>query len=68
MAAAIEERGAKTPGFYLFRCVWVNPTNIADTVAALRRKHPELKVEVLAPHTFFALFKKIAERQDKPAR
>jgi len=58
MACAIKDRGNKMPGFYFFRCVWVNPTNIADTIAALSRKHPELNVEVLDPYTFFALFKK----------
>ena len=58
MARAIKDRGSKMPGFYFFRCVWVNPTDIAHTLAALRRKHPELNVEVLDPHTFFALFKK----------
>ncbi|MGO8750797.1 MAG: GxGYxYP domain-containing protein [Thermoguttaceae bacterium] len=66
MADAIKARGNKMPGFYFFRCVWVNPTNIADALAALRRKHPELNVEVLDPHTFFALFKKSQEQQDKP--
>ena len=66
MAAAIKDRGNKRPGFYFFRCVWVNPTNIAETLAALRRKHPELDIEVLDPHTFFALFKKSQEQQDKP--
>ena len=49
MAAAIKERGNKVPGFYFFRIVWVNPTNIADTLAALRRQSPELKFEVLEP-------------------
>lgn len=58
MARAIAARGARMPGFYLFRYVWVSPTNIADTLAVLQHKHPELHVEVLDPYTFFALFKK----------
>ncbi len=66
MAAAIKDRGNKMPGFYFFRCVWVNPTNIIETLAALRQKHPELNIEVLDPHTFFALFKKSHDQQDKP--
>jgi hypothetical protein len=65
MAAAIKERGNKVPGFYFFRIVWVNPTNIADTLAVLHRQSPELKFEVLDPHTFFALFKKFRERQQR---
>lgn len=65
MSAAITERGSKVPGFYFFRIVWVNPTNIADTLAALGKKRPELDFEVLDPHTFFALFKQF---HDKPAQ
>ncbi len=57
MAHAIKARGQREPGFYFFRVVWVNPTNIADSIALLRRKCPDLNIEVLDPHTFFALFK-----------
>lgn len=45
--AAIKEQGNKVPGFYFFRIVWVNPTNIADTLAALRRKSPELNSKIV---------------------
>ncbi len=58
MANAIKDRGNKMPGFYFFRIVWVNPTQIEATLAALNKKHPELNIEVLDPLTFFALFKK----------
>ena len=68
MAHAFKARGNKFPNFYFFRIVWVNPTNIADTLAALHRKRPDLNFEVLDPHTFFALFKQSRQRQDKPAR
>lgn len=68
MARAIAARGSQAPGFYFFRIVWVNPTNVADTLAALRRKRPDLDLEVLDPHTFFALFKEFRQRQDKPNR
>lgn len=66
LAGAIKDRGNQTPGFYFFRIVWINPTNIADTLATLRRKRPDLNFEVLDPHTFFALFKEFQERQQKP--
>ncbi|MFA5058542.1 MAG: GxGYxYP domain-containing protein [Opitutaceae bacterium] len=62
MAEAIKTRGNRVPGFYFFRIVWANPTNIADTLAALRRRHPDLNFEVQDPDTFFALFKKSMER------
>ncbi|MEK7707875.1 MAG: GxGYxYP domain-containing protein, partial [Verrucomicrobiota bacterium] len=38
MARAFKARGNKVPGFYFFRIVWVNPTNIADTLTAFRKK------------------------------
>ena len=68
MANAIKSRGNVVPGFYFFRTVWVNPTTITDALVTLRRKHPELNFEVLAPHTFFALFKESQERQGKASR
>ena len=68
MANVIKSRGTKLPDFYFFRTVWVNPTTITDALAALRRKHPELNCEVLAPHPFFALFKKSLEPKTKAIR
>ena len=60
-ARAIHARGNRTPAFYLFRTVWVSPTNIIDALHALRRKYPDLNFEVLGPDAFFALFKKTQE-------
>jgi hypothetical protein len=61
-ARAIATRGDRRPGFYLFRVVWVSPTNVADALTALRQRHPALQFEALDPHTFFALFKKSESR------
>ena len=67
MANVIQSRGNVVPGFYLFRTVWVNPSTITEGLATLRRQHPELKVEVLSPHAFFALFKESqAAKQARP--
>jgi hypothetical protein len=66
LAGAIKERGNKIPAFYFFRMVWINPTNIADTLAALHRKRPNLDFELLDPHTFFALFKQFQGRTPNP--
>lgn len=63
MAKAIKSRGDKMPGFYFFRLVWVNPTQIRETLAALRNKRPDLNFEVRDPHTFLALFKEFHRRQ-----
>jgi hypothetical protein len=56
-ARRIRGNGDRRPGFYLFRCVWVNPTNMVDAMEVLRKKHPELDVEVVDGGTFFRLFK-----------
>lgn len=57
LARAIVGRGNPKPGFYLFRVVWVKPSSVNDAIATLRRKHPELDVDVVGPREFFALFK-----------
>jgi hypothetical protein len=46
----------------------VNPANITDTLAALHRKRPDLDFELLAPHTFFVLFKRFQEQHQSPSR
>ncbi len=68
MANAIKARGNQEPGFYFFRIVWVNPANIAETLAVLHQKRPDLNLEVLDPLTFCALFKEFHARQGKPTR
>ena len=61
ISQSIKNRGNKQPGFYFFRIVWTNPANIIVTLDALRKLRPDLNIEVLDPHTFFALFKKFHE-------
>lgn len=68
MLHVMKERGNKTPEFYFFRIVWVNPTQINDTLVALRKKRPDLNFEVLDPHTFFALFKEFHEPEGQTRR
>jgi len=57
LSAAIDRQGDSPPSFHLFRVVWVNPTSILETVAALKKLRPDLDLEVLGPHTFFSLLK-----------
>jgi hypothetical protein len=61
--AHLKDRPKDAPGFYFFRIVWVGPSDILKTLAALRSKHPELDCEVVDPYTFFALFKEHQGRQ-----
>ena len=63
IGGAIKGRGNVVPGFYFFHTVWVNPTTIADTLAALRRQHADVNFEVLGPREFFALFKETREQK-----
>jgi hypothetical protein len=62
MANAIKARGNHVPGFYLFRIVWVSPTMVSDGLAALHNKYPEVDFRVLAPQTFFTLFKQSLQK------
>lgn len=57
MYGAINDRGARAPGFYFFRIVWTPPTKVIESVELLRTDHPELQIEVVDPYTFFALFR-----------
>lgn len=63
IAGVIQSRGNPHPGFYFFRTTWINPSDIVKADQLLHAQHPELNVELLDPHTFFALFKKAEEVQ-----
>jgi hypothetical protein len=65
MANTIRGRGNALPGFYFFRTDWVSPGTVADAVTKLRREHPDLKCEVVAPLTFFTLFKESLQGRGK---
>ncbi len=68
MANVIHGRGSVLPGFYFFRTVWVSPSTVNDAVAKLHSQHPDLKCEVVAPLTFFTLYKESLERRGKTTR
>ena len=59
MSNAINYRGVKKPGFYLFRIVWTGPGNVAKSVARLKELRPELDIELVGPQDFFRLFKEV---------
>jgi len=62
LAAAFRKRKVGTPAFHLVRIVWIDPSNVADSVAVLRQRHPELNLEVLDPYTFLALYRRALPR------
>lgn len=57
MSSALDRRSAAAPSFRFFRIVWTSPSNVEKTIDALRRKRPELNIEVVDPYTFFRLLK-----------
>jgi hypothetical protein len=58
MYRAILERGNPKPGFFFFRIVWTPPSAVLDSLAVFRKEHPEVRIEVVDPYNFFALFKR----------
>jgi hypothetical protein len=63
MSQCIKDRGDRQPGFYLFRIVWTNPAIIVATLDTLRKQRPDLDLQVLDPHTFFAAFRQFNGNQ-----
>jgi hypothetical protein len=54
---AVKQRQKDEPGFYLFRCVWVSPTQVKNSLDLFARQHPEESFELVDLYTFFDLFK-----------
>jgi hypothetical protein len=62
MYASLKHKPANAPGFFIFRIVWVGPSQVIQSINALREKHPDLDFQVVDPYTFFRLFKEQASR------
>jgi len=60
MYASLRHKPANAPAFFFFRIVWIGPSQVLQTMRVLRQKHPELRVELVDPYTFFRLFKQHA--------
>ncbi|MHB9035863.1 MAG: GxGYxYP domain-containing protein [Armatimonadota bacterium] len=65
ISSHITKQPNNAPTFYFFRIVWTNPSNIIDTMSALRSKHPELDIEVVDPYTYFNLMKQSEAKKAK---
>lgn len=55
IAQAIGENSGGLSGFYFFRIVWTSPSQVMAMLDELRRRQPQLDIEVLDVHTFYAL-------------
>ena len=66
VANSIATHSGGLPGFYFFRIVWVDPSQVMAMLEVLHRRHPEIDFEVLDVHTFFALAKEKLVRDGAP--
>ncbi len=62
MVTELKQKPDDSPGFYLFRIVWVGPSQVMQSLETLRKQHPELDVELVDPYTFFRLYKQHASK------
>jgi len=57
MSSAMPARSAGKPAFHFFRIVWTDPGQVIDTIEMLKKKRPELDIEIADPYNFFRMFK-----------
>jgi hypothetical protein len=57
MSGSIPVKSDNKPAFFFFRIVWTNPGQVIETVERLKKKRPELDVELTDPYNFFRMFK-----------
>ncbi|MEI7422292.1 MAG: hypothetical protein WCK18_09360 [Prolixibacteraceae bacterium] len=57
MSGAIPPGSLGNPAFYFFRIIWKNPGYVIESLDLLKKKRPELDIEVVDPYNFFRLYK-----------
>lgn len=57
MSGSISKKTKGKPGFYFFRIVWTSPSSVIETIDMLKRKRPELDIEIADPYNFFRMFR-----------
>jgi len=57
ISGSIPLKSPGKPAFYFFRIVWTSPSQVIETIELLKKKRPELDIEVVDPYNFFRLFK-----------
>ncbi len=57
MSASIPSVSAGKTAFFFFRIVWTKPKQVIETIDLLRKKRPELDIEVVDPYNFFRMYK-----------
>jgi hypothetical protein len=57
MSGSISSKSPGNPAFYFFRIVWTDPGQVIETIELLKKKRPELDIEVVDPYNFFRMYK-----------
>ena len=57
MSGSIPSKSPGKPAFCFFRIVWTDPGQVIETIELLKKKRPELNIEVVDPYNFFRMFK-----------
>jgi hypothetical protein len=65
MSGSIPPKSPGIPGFYIFRIVWTSPASVIETVEALKKKRPELNIEITDPYNLFRMFKELHTEKAK---
>ncbi|MCL6103484.1 MAG: hypothetical protein M1292_13525, partial [Bacteroidetes bacterium] len=57
MSKSMLAKPGDKPAFYIFRVVWKDPDQVINSIELLKKKRPELNIEVTDPYNFFNMFK-----------
>ena len=57
MSGSIPKKTKGKTGFYIFRIVWTSPSSVIETIDLLKKKRPELDIELADPYNFFRMFR-----------
>ena len=62
MSNSMPVKPGDKPAFHFFRVVWTDPGQVIDSIELLKKKRPELNIEVADPYNFFNMFKEYYEK------
>lgn len=57
LSSLIPSKSPGKPSFYLFRLIWMDPSQVKTSIEYLKKKRPELDIEVVDPYNFFRMIK-----------
>jgi hypothetical protein len=57
LSGSIPSKASQRDPFYFFRIIWTSPSQVIQSIELLKKKRPELDIEVADPYNFFRMFK-----------